>query len=133
MLYGFGNHGGGPERFMLEQVLKFRENPFFPNVKFTKAYDYLTMMSDEYLKSIPVWNDELYLEYHRGTFTTQAAAKSGNRRSEYGLSCSEKFSAIAMIYGKEYPAQNYSAAWEKTLFNQFHDILPGSLSQTKNV
>ncbi len=126
ILYGFGDHGGGPERFMLERVLKFRENKFFPNIKFCKPYDYLKTMSDDYLKTIPVWNDELYLEYHRGTYTTQAANKAGNRRSEFELASAEKLSSIATLYGKEYPKNNFFDAWQKTLFNQFHDILPGS-------
>jgi alpha-mannosidase len=126
VLYGFGDHGGGPERFMLENVLKLKDNPFFPNVTFTKAYDYLKNMSTDYLSSIPVWKDELYLEYHRGTYTTQAAIKSGNRRSEFGLASAEKFSTLSMLYGNEYPKKSFYEAWQKTLFNQFHDILPGS-------
>jgi alpha-mannosidase len=126
VLYGFGDHGGGPERYMLERVLKYKDNPFFPKVVFAKAYDYLKNMSEEYLKTIPVWKDELYLEFHRGTYTTQAANKAGNRKSEHLLADAEKISSLAFIMGDKYPQDEFRNAWWKVLFNQFHDILPGS-------
>jgi alpha-mannosidase len=73
--------------------------------------------------SFPVWADELYLEYHRGTYTTHAAIKYRNRRSEAMLQTAE---ALASVDTAPYPRGRLEAAWRRVLFNQFHDILPGS-------
>src|SRR6185503_6211216 len=71
----------------------------------------------------PVWKDELYLEYHRGTYTTQAWMKRRNRRSEELLGTAEM---LAALDSAPYPRARLTAAWHQTLFNQFHDLLPGS-------
>ncbi|MFQ4135192.1 alpha-mannosidase [Nodosilinea sp. PGN35] len=76
---------------------------------------------------LPVWNDELYLELHRGCYTTHGDQKQYNRRCEDRLFQAELFAAIAAIYRLQpYPAAELEAAWKLVLFNQFHDILPGS-------
>jgi alpha-mannosidase len=82
----------------------------------------------KYEGEIPVWNDELYLEYHRGTYTTQGEMKRRNRRMESSLESAEKFAtlAAALVPGYVYPDDEIDGAWLRTLFNQFHDILPGS-------
>jgi alpha-mannosidase len=75
----------------------------------------------------PTWNDELYLEFHRGCYTTHADQKRWNRRCEGLLYEAELFAALATIICKAtYPKAEIEAAWKKVLFNQFHDILPGS-------
>ena len=73
-----------------------------------------------------MWKDELYLEYHRGTYTTQSAVKKANRENERLMTGAEMFSAFAGRLGKPYPAEALRRAWETVMFNQFHDILPGS-------
>jgi alpha-mannosidase len=75
---------------------------------------------------LPVWNDELYLEYHRGVYTTQAAHKRNMRRSEDWLIDAEKWSSLAWLGGGGYPASALNEAWKKELFNQFHDLAAGS-------
>jgi alpha-mannosidase len=75
---------------------------------------------------LPVWNDELYLEYHRGVFTTQAKHKQNMRESEEWLLNAEKYSALAWLRGDTYPGANFTEAWKKVLFNQFHDLAAGS-------
>jgi alpha-mannosidase len=75
---------------------------------------------------LPVWNNELYLEYHQGTYTTQANMKKSNRRDEALLTNAEKFSTISTLYGGTYHNADMEEAWRKVLFNQFHDLLPGS-------
>ncbi|GAI93693.1 unnamed protein product, partial [marine sediment metagenome] len=70
--------------------------------------------------------DELYLEYHRGTYTTQSDTKKWNRDCEVHLSNAEQLAALASLYGKPYPHKDFENAWRGVLFNQFHDILPGS-------
>jgi len=75
----------------------------------------------------PVWNDELYLEFHRGCYTTHGDQKRYNRRGENLLYEAELFASLATICcGVDYPKAEIEAAWKKLLFNQFHDILPGS-------
>jgi alpha-mannosidase len=75
----------------------------------------------------PVWEDELYLEFHRGCYTTHADQKRWNRRCEGLLYQAELFASLATLSaGVAYPKSDLSAAWKKVLFNQFHDILPGS-------
>jgi alpha-mannosidase len=77
--------------------------------------------------SIPVWNDELYLEFHRGCYTTHADQKRWNRRCEGLLYQAELFASLATLSsGADYPQSELEDAWKKVLFNQFHDILPGT-------
>jgi alpha-mannosidase len=76
---------------------------------------------------ISVWNDELYLEFHRGCYTTHSDQKRFNRRCEVLLYQAELFASLAtLMTGASYPKAALETAWKKTLFNQFHDILPGS-------
>ena len=75
----------------------------------------------------PQWYGELYLELHRGTLTSQAAMKRGNRRSEHLLRAAELWAATAAVAGAaDYPYEELRAAWRTVLLHQFHDILPGS-------
>ncbi|MEG4458599.1 alpha-mannosidase [Microcoleus sp. N9_A1] len=79
------------------------------------------------LKTLPVWKDELYLEFHRGCYTTRADQKRQNRRSEELLYQAELLSSLATICtGAVYPKSELESVWKQILFNQFHDILPGS-------
>ncbi len=127
-LYGIGDHGGGPTRSMLDEALRW-QNPkaIFPHLVFSSAQDFF----DDVEKSpayanLPVWNNELYLEYHRGVFTTQSETKRRMRASEEMMQNAEKFSSVAMLYGRPYPQQHFERDWQKVLFDQFHDIMPGS-------
>jgi len=77
--------------------------------------------------ALPVWKNELYLEYHRGCFTTHAGQKQANRICEILLYQAELLSSIAsQILGVNYPREMLETAWKAVLLNQFHDILPGS-------
>lgn len=80
--------------------------------------------------NIPVWNDELYLELHRGCYTTHADRKAFNRRGEKLLYEAELWASLATIILGEalysYPKRQLEEAWKALLFNQFHDILPGT-------
>jgi alpha-mannosidase len=126
ILYGLGDHGGGPNRAMLDRARELAKQRIFPVIKPTTAAGYLGQFKPETLKSLPVWNDELYLEYHRGTFTTQAATKNNNRKSEVLMANAEKLSSLAMLYDQPYRQADLNSAWEKVLLCQFHDTLPGS-------
>ncbi len=124
-LPGVGDHGGGPTRDMLEVGDRWRQSPFFPAMEFTTAEDYLRQLQQQ--GEFPVWRDELYLEFHRGCYTTHGDQKQWNRRCEGLLYEAELWAAVATREtGTEYPKGQIEAAWKGVLLNQFHDILPGS-------
>ncbi|MBE9000154.1 alpha-mannosidase [Nostoc sp. LEGE 12447] len=137
-LPGVGDHGGGPTRDMLEIAQRWQKSPFFPDIEFTTAEKYLKQISEggrrqeagdssDDSSSFPTWNDELYLEFHRGCYTTHADQKRWNRRCENLLYEAELFATLATIScGATYPKAEIEAAWKQVLFQQFHDILPGS-------
>ena len=75
---------------------------------------------------LPTWKSELYFEYHRGVFTTQAKHKEGNRRSEVATLDAEKMASFAWLQGRAYPADELTESWKKITFNQFHDLAAGS-------
>jgi len=125
ILYGLGNHGGGPNREMLDRLKGYENQNMFPKIKHTTVGQYLNQVMKRQ-PDLPVWNDELYLEYHRGTYTTQAETKKFNRKSEVLLANTEKISSLAYLFGKSYKSEPIQKAWQTVLMNQFHDILPGS-------
>lgn len=125
-LYGLGDHGGGPNREILNRVRSYNKLHIAPQFIHSQSIDFLKNMTTDLNNNIPVWKDELYLEYHRGTYTTQAKVKKGNRKSESMLSSAEKLASIAFMMNGEYPQEELRKAWKTVLTNQFHDILPGS-------
>jgi alpha-mannosidase len=126
VLFGVGDHGGGPSLEMLTRIDSLQTLDIFPSIEHGTTAAYLSWLHDQDLSHLPVWRDELYLEYHQGTFTTQARNKEEHRRAEELLTNAEKFSAFAARSGHVYPQENLTDAWKLVLFNQFHDILPGS-------
>lgn len=126
MLFGVGDHGGGPSNEMLDRIDRLTKATIYPTIKYGTAGSYLTWLKSQDLSTLPVWEDELYLEYHRGTYTTQAKMKEFNRTSEVLLTNAEKFSTLSTLTGGTYHRSALEDAWRLTMFNQFHDILPGS-------
>ncbi len=126
ILYGIGDHGGGPNKEILNRVRDYNKLFIAPDFIHSRSGDFLTNITNDLGNNIPVWNDELYLEYHRGTYTTQAKVKKGNRESESLIATAEKLASLANITGGVYPQQELEQAWKIILANQFHDILPGS-------
>jgi alpha-mannosidase len=125
-LPGVGDHGGGPTRDMLEVARKWQQSPLFPQLKPSTMTAFCQQVESN-LQDVPVWDDELYLEFHRGCYTSHADQKRYNRRCEHWLTEAEMFSAIAtLLTHVPYPKAELETAWKKVLFNQFHDILPGS-------
>ncbi|RRA50169.1 alpha-mannosidase [Acidipila sp. EB88] len=150
-LYGVGDHGGGPTRAMLDEGMEWaKPGKVTPNVQFGTADSYFkevrpkiadasktwnyASMGDGYTYpataadqvSIPTWNDELYLEYHRGVYTTQAKHKLGMRNSEIETLDAEKLASLAWLGGTPYPADTFTDAWKNITFNDFHDLAAGS-------
>jgi len=122
-LYGVGDHGGGPTMQMLERSHDLERIPAFPVLRNDSPTDALTRMQRAFPADGPVVRDELYLEYHRGVFTTQAEMKWWNRHMEGLLGAAE---AAATVAPAPYPHEALTRAWHATLFNQFHDLMAGS-------
>jgi alpha-mannosidase len=125
ILYGLGDHGGGPNREILDRVRGYGKLALAPRFIHTTPSPFLQQKRREKL-DLPLWKDELYLEYHQGTFTTQGAVKKNTRRTEALLSATEKLCAIAWLLGDGYPGEELEQSWKSALTLQFHDILPGS-------
>ncbi|WP_104196863.1 glycoside hydrolase family 38 C-terminal domain-containing protein [Cryobacterium sp. M15] len=124
--FGFGDGGGGPNREMLAAAERTRSLEGSPTVRMASPRAFFEEAEATYANP-PVWSGELYLEFHRGTYTSQSRTKSGNRRSEHLLREAELWASTAYFYmGADYPYERLAAAWQTVLLNQFHDILPGS-------
>ncbi len=122
--YGFGDGGGGPTLEMIERARALAAVPGVPQVRMGRVDEFFRRL--EAARDLPVWNGELYLEYHRGTLTSQARNKRNNRKSEVLLHQAELAAAAAALLGAPYPAADFNEAWTIVCRNQFHDIIPGS-------
>ena len=150
-LYGVGDHGGGPTRVSIDEGLHYSDpdlvlpkyefgtaKAFFDTVEPTIAPDSPSWSYASIAKgykppaavpgkiAIPTWTSDLYLEYHRGVYTGQANQKRNNRDAEVAMLNAEKWSSLAWLDGQAYPGAELTEDWKKVLFNQFHDLLPGS-------
>jgi len=145
-LFGHGDGGGGPTIEMLAAAARLRDFEGMPKVQLESVSDFLAKAKGD-AEDLPVWVGELYLELHRGTFTTQARSKKGNRKSEVLLRDAELFDVLAGRASYEVspsvaedhrapydvigryattPGGYLDRAWKLLLLNQFHDIIPGS-------
>ncbi len=152
-LFGIGDHGGGPTRAMLDAGVRWTDPKMvYPKAFFGVAQGYFSDVEGKLdsahspvwnyqtiaggstqlpappagMVSLPTWNDELYFEYHRGVFTSQADHKRNMRESEVWMLDAEKYSSLAWLSGLPYPSASLNEAWKKVLFNQFHDLAAGS-------
>nr|6LZ1_A Chain A, Ams1 [Schizosaccharomyces pombe 972h-]6LZ1_B Chain B, Ams1 [Schizosaccharomyces pombe 972h-]6LZ1_C Chain C, Ams1 [Schizosaccharomyces pombe 972h-]6LZ1_D Chain D, Ams1 [Schizosaccharomyces pombe 972h-] len=135
LVFGIGDGGGGPTPEMLEKLRRCKGIAntvgYLPNVKLGNTVD---EFFDGILKrtnagqTLPSWNGELYFEFHRGTYTTQAELKKLMRKVEIALHDAEYVSTLASIFSKDYsyPKESLQDLWRDTLLCQFHDVLPGS-------
>ncbi|HEX4005109.1 MAG TPA: glycoside hydrolase family 38 C-terminal domain-containing protein [Acidobacteriaceae bacterium] len=150
-LYGVGDHGGGPTRSMLDEGLHWMQpDKVVPKMEFgtaqpwftetekqiapdSKTWDYRSIADGYQLPppvpgqiSIPTWKSELYFEYHRGVFTTQAGMKRNLREAPEWTLNAEKEASLAWLDGADYPGDALTEAWKKITFNDFHDLAAGS-------
>ena len=124
--FGWGDGGGGPTREMIARARRTADLEGSPRVSMQAPSEFFEAARQEY-QNAPVWAGELYLEIHRGTYTSQARTKQGNRRSEHLLREAELWSATAAARGLlDYPYERLDRIWKLVLLQQFHDILPGS-------
>ncbi|WP_037288911.1 alpha-mannosidase [Saccharibacillus sacchari] len=132
LCYGYGDGGGGVNRDMLEMRRRLEHMPGLPRTVTGRADDYFDRLERTAAETegyVHTWDGELYLENHRGTYTSQAWIKKANRRLELALRRSELLNAAAgLLGGHDAPAgqQRLDQAWKIALRNQFHDIIPGS-------
>lgn len=128
--FGWGDGGGGPTFEMLEHAQRQKTFPGLPRVELGRVEDMFSTVPKDRL---PKWVGEQYLEYHRGTYTSQAALKRLDRRLTTTLVEAEAAAALSWsLLGSEYPAKALYVHWTTLLRNQFHDILPGSSIRTVN-
>lgn len=121
--FGFGDGGGGPTKEMLEIQRRLEKAiPGCPKTKMSTAREFFHTLEHELVRKTPIWSGELYLEFHRATYTSMAKNKKLNRYCEFMLQNLEMLG----VYAGEYPKDTLDKAWEIVLRNQFHDILPGS-------
>lgn len=130
--YGFGDGGGGVNRDMLEDRRRMDKIPGLPFVKTSTASEYFKKVketikhTDQYVN---VWDGELYLEFHRGTYTSQAYNKMMNRRMELLYRRTEWLTAMSALQQgalQEAKQEELTKGWKHILTDQFHDIIPGS-------
>jgi alpha-mannosidase len=122
--FGHGDGGGGPTAEMLESLRRFRGLDGLPAIELEGPDEFFEAAAGE-IRDGSVWRGELYLELHRGTYTTHADVKRDNRRGEQLLRAAELWAAIAFD-ADEYPGAALESAWKLLLLHQFHDIIPGS-------
>lgn len=129
-VYGFGDGGGGPTWEMLEMDRRLREGvPGCPVTVQKSVTEFMDGLLDNIQgrEDVPVWEDELYLEFHRGTYTSMGKNKRNNRKLEILLQEAETLAVLDSICnGKQYPREELRKVWNILMLNQFHDILPGS-------
>ena len=125
-VFGHGDGGGGPTERHIEFIRRGRLAPNYPAIQSgKKALDFFRDAKAK-SKDLATWTGELYLELHRGTYTSQAANKKGNRVSEFLMRDAEWLACFSPGFPKDYPGADLEAAWKLVLLNQFHDIIPGS-------
>lgn len=129
--FGYGDGGGGPTKEMLENARRMKKGiPGCPAVKMSNAKDFFENLEQKVSNNskLPKWVGELYLEYHRGTYTTMGKNKRFNRKCEFLFQDVELFNMLSACIDSKYiyPKEEINASWETLLLNQFHDIIPGS-------
>ncbi|HEX5898549.1 MAG TPA: glycoside hydrolase family 38 C-terminal domain-containing protein [Solirubrobacteraceae bacterium] len=121
LVFGWGDGGGGPTAQMLETLVRVEDLQGVPRTTIGDPEAFFARLADE--ADWPEVVGELYLEYHRGTYTTQARTKRASRRAERALHDAELLAAVA---DAPWPREELDRAWQTLLLNHFHDILPGS-------
>ncbi|MBA3710666.1 MAG: alpha-mannosidase, partial [Planctomycetes bacterium] len=126
MLFGYGDGGGGPQRRMVETLRRAKDLQGLPRTAMRTSEEFFDLLERDCVDR-PVMVGELYFEFHRGTYTSQAATKRGNRLGEFLLHDVEFLGLVSSRLKRgAYPTAELDRLWKILLVNQFHDILPGS-------
>lgn len=130
--YGYGDGGGGVNRDLLEARRRLDKIPGLPNVKTSTAGEYFRKLKQTVKDTgqfVHTWDGELYLEYHRGTYTSQGYNKRMNRKMELLYRRAEWMTAMQAVRDNNLAGakqEELTRGWKMILTNQFHDIIPGS-------
>lgn len=129
VFYGVGNHGGGPTRANIESIHRYDRMGSFGRMKMSSPREYFDEMlarGSVFLDSLAVRSDDL--QHHApGCYSAHSGIKAWQRRAQFAVLAAERWAAVASLHdGVEYPRTELETAWKQVLFNQFHDILPGS-------
>jgi alpha-mannosidase len=121
--YGYGDGGAGPKERMLDKIDIYQKKlPGFYNFKHTGIEEYRKILLKNIAdKTLPTWHKDLYLQLHRGTYSSQSNTKKYNALLEHLLKTYEK---LLVIYRQQ--DEQLQDIWEEYLVQQFHDILPGT-------
>ncbi len=121
---GKGDGGHGPTHL---EVATMNEQVRTGFVKWSSVKNYFEDIA-QWQDRLPIWRDELYLEYHRGTFSVHAEVKRHNRLFENALVSADNLSSVLTVFNAKYarPSILLEEMWKVLLLNQFHDVLPGS-------
>jgi len=122
--FGLGDGGHGPTHKEVAIANELAKSPMFKWSRIEKFFEELNKYSERF----PIWDDELYLETHRGCFSNHSEVKRYNRKFENVLISLEILAVLTslIIPDYSYPTEQFEQLWKITLKNQFHDILPGS-------
>lgn len=132
--FGYGDGGGGPTEEMIESEKRLEYGLLgMPKARMSFAGDFLNRVENNFKENCeligrtPKWVGELYLELHRGTYTSVSKNKKNNRKCEFLCQETELLSVTdSILFGGEYPKEKIFDAWKLVMLNQFHDIIPGT-------
>lgn len=129
VFYGVGNHGGGPTKANIESIHRFDRMGSFGRLKMSSPREYFDEVlarGPEFLDALPVHTDDL--QHHApGCYSAHSGIKEWQKRAQYAVLSAERWAAIIAVRDDvEYPREDLGRAWKQILFNQFHDVLPGS-------
>jgi len=124
VFYGAGDHGGGPAKENIQAILDMQKTPGAPTFVFSTPDRYFGEVNK--LTGLPVVADDL--QHHSvGCYTAMSEVKKNNRATEAALVAGEKLAALgSVVAGFEYPRADFTAAWKRVLFIQFHDSMAGT-------
>jgi alpha-mannosidase len=125
MLFGWGDGGGGPTAEQIETTRRLPDLEGMPRTEWSTASNYMKKLREREA-DFPRWTGEIYLEMHRGSLTSMAKIKRGNRKCEVALRDLELVATWCRLNNVKYPADEIEALWKTLLVHQFHDILPGT-------
>jgi len=130
VFYGVGNHGGGPTRANIESIHRYDRMGSFGRMTMSSPRRYFDALAERLgpdgLAALPVWRDDL--QHHAaGCYSAHSGIKTWQRRAQAALLSAERWAAVVSLTDRlPYPREDLGRAWRQVLFNQFHDVLPGS-------
>jgi alpha-mannosidase len=130
VFYGVGNHGGGPTRANIDSIHRYDRMGTYGRLQMSTPRRYfdelLERRRQEGAEDFPVWRDDLQM-HAAGCYSAHSGIKRWQRRAQAAVLSAERWGAVgAALFGLDYPREDLGRAWKQILFNQFHDILPGS-------